>query len=74
MTALVSSVVGNTAAAAATKGKSADRITPEDFQHALERRNFAEVHDGVEAVTTWCEDHGGWISYGSRPASVPPAT
>jgi hypothetical protein len=71
MTALVSTVVGKTSAATATKGQAVERLTPEEYSAALDGQPKA-IQDGVETLMRWCEDHGGSVSYGSgkiRPAA-----
>jgi hypothetical protein len=68
-TALTSSVIGNTAAAAATKGH-ASRITADDYAAVVETLSPKTRHT-VNTLMTWCTDHGGKISYGQgsqRPA------
>jgi hypothetical protein len=64
MTALVSTVVGKSSTAAATKGQAVGRLTSEEFSDALDGQPRG-IQDGVQMLTRWCEDHGGWVSYGS---------
>jgi len=67
VTTLVSTVIGRTAAAAATKSKgpSGVRLTRQDFVNALRARCTSEEVAGVEATMQWCEANEGFLSFGT---------
>ena len=41
------------------------RLTIEEFRRALVESNEGPIVDGVEELMKWCEDSGGFVSFGS---------
>jgi len=71
ITTLVSDVIGLTAAAVAAKAKgprSGRHLTAEEFATALDERCSPDEATGVQTLMQWCEESGGWVSYGTGSA------
>jgi hypothetical protein len=73
VTALVSSVVGQTYAARVAKqltGMAGPQLTESEYLDALDERCSSPVATGIRALMKWCSDQGGFVTFG-RGRSYP---
>lgn len=64
---LVSEVIGRTVASEALK-PSPRRLEASEFLAQLTALCKPEEAAGVQQLMSWCEDHGGWVSFGTGKA------